>query len=173
MQSIMRLLIAGLFATLALAATYSEIKSQIFGALVEHAFGPATAGQATSYYKTRFFTAQLQSRMRYIVSQYDEDNIDKALTQSDADQLNAVVREMWRAAHKLERSAGCLSYDLTLCNGDSAKGQKLSDDERKAMEEWEQTLGGSFSAKQLSKDEAQKIHELVKDIQRVLLAHAI
>ncbi|KAJ2347020.1 hypothetical protein IWW50_005285 [Coemansia erecta] len=170
MWSIARLLFVfalTLTATNALATTDTD---HVFKLLVEHAFGPATKSHASSYYQTRFFTARLQSRMSYIISQYDES--DKSLSQSEADQLNLVAGEINRAAHKMFQSKGCLSYDLTLCDG-KARGQKQSEGERVAVEKWIHKLDSPFEARVLSRDEASEIHTLARDIQDVLLAHAI
>ncbi|KAJ2455186.1 hypothetical protein EV183_000921 [Coemansia sp. RSA 2336] len=168
MWAAVRLLLAAILVCLVCAAD-KEVKSQVFDALVEHTFGPATSGHASEYYKTRFFTAHLQSQMRLLVSQYDTSE-ERSLSDSDAKQLNTLVQEMWRAARKLYHSEGCLSYDLTLCNGRGGK-LKLSEQEREALEEWEEELSTKYSAKELTKEEAVKLHQMASDIQRVLLAH--
>ncbi|KAJ1758315.1 hypothetical protein LPJ69_004114 [Coemansia sp. RSA 1752] len=148
----------------------ADAKSRTFALLVDHAFGPATSSHASQYYKTRFFTAHLQSRMQYIVSQYTAS--DKKLTQTEADQLNSVAQEISRVARKLYHSTGCLSYDLTLCDG-AGKGLKQSEGERVAIKEWEAEMNTPFEAKVLSRDEAKNIRDLTKNIQGVLLAHAV
>ncbi|KAJ1643895.1 hypothetical protein J3B02_002338 [Coemansia erecta] len=175
-----------------------EAMKRIFTKLVEHTFGPQHLDHAELYYKTRFFASHMQARMRFIASQdesagrgeingaslaedggnengdvKDKEN-DMGLSQSEADQLNSIMREMWLASRKLYRSWGCLSYDLTLCSGQSpAKGSKLTDTDKQAMAEWEKRLSTPFVAgKRLAKDEADDIHELMKGIHIVLLAFA-
>ncbi|KAJ2851252.1 hypothetical protein IWW36_001273 [Coemansia brasiliensis] len=170
MWTVVRLLIAAILASLAYAEIDKDVKTRVFEALVEHSFGPVTSGHASEYYKTRFFTAQLQSRMRLLVSQYDTAE-ERSLSDNEAKQLNTVVQEMWRAARKLYHSEGCLSYDLTLCNERNGK-QKLSDQEREALDEWEVELNTKYSTKELTKEEATKIHQMASDIQRVLLVHS-
>ncbi|KAJ2237564.1 hypothetical protein H4R99_004658 [Coemansia sp. RSA 1722] len=174
-----------------------QAMGRIYKTLVEHTFAPQHLDHAELYYKTRFFASHMQARMRFISSQDDlvaahegiddpsladnesnSDTNDKdkdlSLSQSEADQLNSIMREMWLASRKLYKSWGCLSYDLTLCSGQSgAKGSKFTDTEKQAMAEWEKRLSTPFVAgKRLPKDEADEIHELMKGIHSVLLAFA-
>ncbi|KAJ2159287.1 hypothetical protein GGF46_003123 [Coemansia sp. RSA 552] len=154
-----------------------QAMTEVFDSLVGHAFGPGNVDHADIYYRTRFFTAHMQSRMRFIMTQYDDQSSaarseDLALTQSEADQLNEVAQELWLASRKLYQSWGCLSYDLTLCSGATAsKGTKLTEGQRSAMAAWERRLETQFAPKKaLSRDEANEIHDLAKEIQTVLLA---
>ncbi|KAJ1727781.1 hypothetical protein LPJ61_004395, partial [Coemansia biformis] len=150
---------------------------RIFTTLVTHAFGPDTTGREELYYKTRFFTARLQARMRYLLSQSDlkDDGTGGrqalSLSQDDTAQLNEVVGEMWLASRKLYQSWGCLSYDLTLCDGRAATGAKIAPGDKEAMAKWEHRLGVQFAAdKTLTRGEAEGILGLAKGIQDVLLA---
>ncbi|KAJ1992497.1 hypothetical protein GGI25_000170 [Coemansia spiralis] len=165
-----------------------EAMRRIFTMLVEHTFNPQTRGHADLYYKTRFFTAHMQARMHYIESQHElliQDTANKinstsgiadesesmGMSQAEAEDLNSIMREMWLASRKLYQNWGCLSYDLTLCNGQMSKGRRLTDSEKTAMVEWEKRLSTPFAAtKLLSKDEAEEIHSLAKGILSVLLS---
>ncbi|KAJ2553140.1 hypothetical protein EV175_003041, partial [Coemansia sp. RSA 1933] len=90
---------------------------------------------------------------------------------AEADDLNSTMREMWLASRKLYQNWGCLSYDLTLCNGQTSKGHKLTDIEKTAMIEWEKRLSTPFAAsKNMSKEDASEIHDLTRNILAVLLS---
>ncbi|KAJ1798901.1 hypothetical protein LPJ59_002196 [Coemansia sp. RSA 2399] len=165
-----------------------DSRQRILTLLVEHTFDPQTRGHAELYYKTRFFAAHLQARVRYIESQHElkvdgtaaKDDSAKAttdeselmgLTRAEADDLNSIMREMWLASRKLYQNWGCLSYDLTLCNGQTSKGRKLTDNEKTAMVEWEKRLSTPFAASgRMSKEDAEEIHGLTKNILAVLLS---
>ncbi|KAJ2780432.1 hypothetical protein H4R18_003451 [Coemansia javaensis] len=145
-----------------------------FASLVKHAFGPGAAERSTLYYKTRFFTARLQSRMRY---ELQRGGPAAALSQDDAAQLNEMVEEMWLASRRLHQSWGCMSYDLALCDGGAAKAAKggpaAGPGEQAALAEWEGRLGRRFTAgRALSRSDAEAIHSLAKGVQDVLLSDA-
>ncbi|KAJ2726554.1 hypothetical protein GGI07_000496 [Coemansia sp. Benny D115] len=190
-----RLLLAALLALVALvrsqpvpesngaSSSDSQAMDRIFTTLVQSTFGPQHLDHADTYYKTRFFTAHLQARMRLISSGQSASKVEMAdaslesneksleLSQSEADQLNAIMREMWLASRKLFQSRGCLSYDLTLCNGQS-KGVKYSESEKQAMAEWQKRLSTPVVAgKALDRKEAKEIGNLMKNIHTVLLAN--
>ncbi|KAI8325285.1 hypothetical protein GQ54DRAFT_2747 [Martensiomyces pterosporus] len=269
------------------SADLQKQMDRIFDSLVQRTFAPERQDHAEMYYKTRFFTAHLQARMRYIISQYDvedatksaatehgaqtetetesssasavhessdasesgassessgeasessslddtssdseakggidaegagasssasasstadattattlsstlqsptpspslaasrsldkrnsedSDAKDMALTQSEADQLNEIMKEMWLVSRKMYQQTGCLSYDLSLCNGQASKSLKLTKGEKAALREWESRLSKPVVAgKKLSRDEAEQIRGLMKGIQAVLL----
>ncbi|KAJ1667317.1 hypothetical protein IW140_001948 [Coemansia sp. RSA 1813] len=166
----------------------NDSKQRIFTLLVEHTFDPQTRGHAELYYKTRFFAAHLQARMRYIESQHElevdgtvekddtvkpstDESEQMGLTQAEAEDLNSIMREMWLASRKLYQNWGCLSYDLTICNGQISKGRKLTDSEKAAMIEWEKRLSTPFEAStNMSKEDAGEVHDLTKGILAVLLS---
>ncbi|KAJ1899852.1 hypothetical protein LPJ66_001855 [Kickxella alabastrina] len=180
------------------SAEVSQAMDRIFTTLVQRTFGPRSLDHAEIYYKTRFFTSHMQARMRYISSQQDlvinndedvisssnkadtdvagneSDDKELMLSKSEAEQLNSIMQEMWLASRKLYQSSGCLSYDLTLCNGQSStKGSKFSDTERLAMAEWEKRLSTPFVAgKKLPKTEAEEIRRLMANIHAVLLENS-
>ncbi|KAJ2851663.1 hypothetical protein GGI22_005248, partial [Coemansia erecta] len=87
-----------------------DSRQRILTLLVEHTFDPQTRGHAELYYKTRFFAAHLQARVRYIESQYElkgdstavkadsaKTGVDESelmgLTRAEADDLNSIMRE--------------------------------------------------------------------------------
>ncbi|KAJ2532594.1 hypothetical protein EV175_007143, partial [Coemansia sp. RSA 1933] len=80
-----------------------DSRQRIFTLLVKHTFDPQTRGHAELYYKTRFFAAHLQARMRYIQSQHKltmdtatpstDESEQMGLTQAEADDLNSTMRE--------------------------------------------------------------------------------
>ncbi|KAJ2811864.1 hypothetical protein H4S07_001787 [Coemansia furcata] len=175
------------------SADTDQSMDRILSSLVQHAFGPQHEDHAELYYRARFFTARLTARMQYIVAQQDQsshdavaspsstasattahgDDTSLGLTQAEVDELNSIRMEMWLASRKLYQSWGCLSYDLTLCNGESGKtgGSKPSKSERAAMTEWEKRLSAPFVAsKRLPKQKAEEIRNLMQGIQSVLLA---
>ncbi|KAJ2416556.1 hypothetical protein GGF41_005486 [Coemansia sp. RSA 2531] len=173
------------------SADADQSMDRILATLVQHAFGPQHEDHAELYYRTRFFTARLTARMQYIVAQQDShdaaaspsstvsatsahgDDASLGLTQAEVDQLNSIRMDMWLASRKLYQSWGCLSYDLTLCNGESGKigGTKPSKSERAAMTKWEKRLSTPFVvSKRLPRQEAEEIRNLTQGIQTVLLA---
>ncbi|KAJ2693459.1 hypothetical protein H4R19_006010 [Coemansia spiralis] len=165
-----------LLAGLALAVAAADAAPDpVFAALVTRAFGPGTVGRESLYFKARFFTARLQAHMRYLLEQQQQEQSRTeaiALSRDDAAQLNEIVGEIWLASRKLYQSWGCLSYDLTLCDGHGAKGPKIAAADREAMAKWEARLGGQFAAgKPLSRSEAEDIYALARDTQAVLLAN--
>ncbi|KAJ1952850.1 hypothetical protein EC988_003330 [Linderina pennispora] len=188
--------------------------TSMFSTLALRTFAPERQDHQELYYKTRFFTAHLQARMRYIVSTYDasaseaaaeEQSSDSSgnsrvandvestsvqhhedspketpsvstkdplfLTQSEADQLNGIKKEMWLVSRKMYQQAGCMTYDISLCNSMESKGLKLSTTEKQALMEWEQRLSDPAVAnKVLTRDEAQGIRDMMRAIQAVLLS---
>ncbi|KAJ2004927.1 hypothetical protein GGI04_002355 [Coemansia thaxteri] len=168
-------------------------EKRILTLLVQNAFRYQQEGHADLYHQTRFFTARMQARMRYIAAQPDsegdapssmaptntggltggvENDTTLELAQAEVDQLNSIMTEMLLASRKLYQSWGCLSYDLTLCSGQIATGgPKLTSSQKAAMAKWEKRLSTPFVArKRLAKGEAEEIHSLVQGIQSVLLA---
>ncbi|KAJ1935442.1 hypothetical protein FBU59_005386 [Linderina macrospora] len=186
----------------------------MFNTLALRTFAPERQDHQELYYKTRFFTAHLQARMRYIVATYDEQASEAAaaeeqssesdgssaiandvehasvqrradspketpkestkdplyLTKSEAEQLNEIKKEMWLVSRKMYQQAGCMTYDLSLCNSMESKGLKLSKTEKQALMEWEQRLSEPAVAdKVLTRDEAEGIRAMMKAIQSVLL----
>ncbi|KAJ2582695.1 hypothetical protein GGH95_001395 [Coemansia sp. RSA 1836] len=166
------------------SAESAQAMDRMLSTLVQHAFGPQHEDHADLYYRTRFFTARLTARMQYIVQQSPQDAAapgakvlvdDKLmeLTQAEANELNSIRTDMWLASRKLYQSWGCLSYDLTLCNGESTKagGPKPSKHEKAAMLSWEKRLSAPFAArKRLPREEAEEIRSLVQGIQSALLS---